>query len=165
MLHCAGRSASQGRALLTSTAGSCPRRVNQRPNVNTGELLGSCASGRAPDPRRAHAGERLPALSRGRLRPPCPPAPVPPRRCLGRGSVGQGGGRRGGGAGTAPSRNTPTFLPEERRRPEGSVSQGATPERHRRDIFFPFDTSDFFTWFFFFYLYLSRGLFSLIFHS
>ncbi|KAL2309497.1 hypothetical protein Nmel_005698 [Mimus melanotis] len=77
-----------GRALLTSTAGSCLRRVNQCLSINTGELLGSCASGRAPDPRQAHAGERLPALSRGRLPPPMAPQPLP----------GQGVSRAGRGA-------------------------------------------------------------------
>lgn len=48
------------------------------------------------------------------------------------------------------------------------VSPEMHPEisRHRRDIFFPFDTAGFFyVIFFFFYLYLSRDLFSLTFHS
>lgn len=87
------------RALLTSTAGSCLRRLNQCPNVNTGELLGSCASGRAPDPRRAHAGNRVPALSRGRPPPPMPPQPLP----------GQGVSRAGWGA--AQQRVTAAPLP------------------------------------------------------
>lgn len=101
------------------------------------------------------AGDRLSALSGGRPPPAVPPSPCPGG---GRGSVGQGGGRRGsgraGGRAPRPCHDTPTFLPEERRRPEGAVRAGGTPERYRREIFFPFDTSDFFTRFFFLPLFI-----------
>lgn len=135
MLHRAGRSASQaGRSWQ-----ACLLRLTQCPNVNSGELLGSCSGGRAPDPRRAYAGDRLPGVGRGR--PPGPGAPPAPVRE----AAGGQSGRAGGGRQPRPFDDAPTFLPEERRRPEGAGRPGATPKRHRRDIFFPFDTSDFFT--------------------
>lgn len=130
-----------GRPLLTSTAGSCLGRVNQCPNVNTGEGLGSCVAAALPTP----AGGTPVTGSHpsvGEAPPPLLPAPA---RAAAGGQSGRAGGGAAAGGRRAPCGDAPTFLPEERRRPEGAVRLRATPEPHGRDIFFPFDTSDFST--------------------